>query len=138
MISIISSNINAHKLDELRALFISQWGKFDPFEKVISGIVIPGPVLALSGDTLIGGLSFTVYPGPENNEKALWINGLFVDPNYRGLGIASKLIKEAEGLCKEQSELFVYTEFPGLYEKSLWERVETSEGHVVLKKELSH
>jgi GNAT superfamily N-acetyltransferase len=138
MISIINSTFSSHSLVQLREWFESEWGIFEPFSNKKSDIVLPGPILAFSDDKLVGGLSFTAYGNPEKEEQALWINALYVEPQSRGLGIAIKLIDAAEKVAieYEHSELFVYTTFPELYQKSGWQILQTTGNYFVLKKVL--
>ncbi len=117
-----SSNFTSHHLILLREWFELTWGgKFDEFEALKMGMHLPSPVLALDDDKLVGGLSFTAYENPEENDIALWINALYVDSNMRGFGIGSKLISFAEHTAREAgfTKLYVNTNIPSLYLKKM-------------------
>lgn len=97
--------------------------------------LLPKPLLSYEGDKLVGGLSFIFFKHPENNEQVIWINALYIEPNSRGKGIASMLIKEAEKnvIDKGQYNLYVYTYKPNLYIKQHWEILNENENMYVLK-----
>jgi len=137
MIKIISSEVNASKLNEYYNWVVDEWGTVDSFDKVKNGLELPAPLLALNEGTLVGGLSFTVYQSPSGSGMALWINTVYIHENSRGFGIASRLILKAEEVSRKFCrELFVYTDKPDLYRKLGWRVVEEGEENTVLMKEV--
>ena len=135
MFSITSSNSAPEKLSKLREWFVAEWGEIDPFEGAHKGFNVPAPILALDRETLIGGLAFTSFSVPGKEEIGLWVNTLFVDPNYRGKGIGKKLIQEAkaEASRTDAETLYVYTDIPKFYQKLEWETMDTTDKNTVLK-----
>ena len=136
MIQIISSQFNSPHLPQLYQWFINEWGEVDAFDKSKYDLPLPSPLLALDGDELVGGLSFTAYDQPNGSEMGLWINALYVHPDQRGQGIASKLIDVAEKTASEShmNELFARTDIPVLYEKIGWKVLSvTCEGTILIK-----
>lgn len=129
MYSIINSDASPHHLPLLRKWFLEKWGRVDPFDFAL---------LAVDGEKLAGGLVFTTYPVSDDEERGLWINALYIVPEYRGEGIGSALIIEAEteALRMGYKELFVFTDIPRLYLKSGWLLIDDSARDKVFKKKL--
>lgn len=136
MFSIFSSNSKPHQLKQLHEWFVLEWGQIDPFEDTKNGFIVPSPLLAVDGQKLLGGLAFTRYPVPGSEEIGLWVNGLFVAPEHRGIGIGSQLIQaaEVESAGIKAIELFVNTNVPELYQKLGWLNVDGNGECKVLKK----
>jgi len=132
MISISSTQPKSQHFIHLQKWFESEWQKPYIVEKGI-----PHPLIALSDGVLVGGLAFTFYSHPEKDEMALWINALYVEPKYRGMGIASRIIKAAEEAC-DRTELFAFTDVPDLYEKLGWQKLKAESENVVLWKSLAN
>ncbi|HAK44899.1 MAG TPA: hypothetical protein DCO79_03115 [Spirochaeta sp.] len=130
MIEIIAVDTNPRHLEELRWLFLSEWGKAETFESAIS---------AVDDDEIVGGLIFTTYAVPGSDRKGLWINALAVVSEYRRQGIGSRLIStaESEALRNNNEELYVYTDVSGLYLQTGWIMVSEGGKHSVLKKVLN-
>jgi len=65
---------------------------------------------------------------------------VLISPAYRGLGLASKLVQaaEPEAARKGMKELFVYSEFPKMYEKLGWQIQESDGASKVLCKSLTN
>ena len=121
---------------EYDALLEKEWGnkeRSDAFRDV------PKPIALVIDNDLIGGLAFTRFKSPENNETALWVNTVLVKPGYRGHGYASRLINEAVSAAGEfgASSLFVYTEIPRLYTNLGWVVLSNDGAFSVLKTKLS-
>jgi len=122
MYKIIHSDTQPHYLKELREQFLKEWKEINPFEGIKHGFNIPSPLIVVSEKPLLGGLSFTWYPLSGTNKIKLWINGIRVLPEYRGQGIASRLIREAEREARRMNvkELYAFTHIPELYQKLGW------------------
>lgn len=84
----------------------------------------------------MGGLAFATYPRPDDGSSAVWINALFVAPDFRGQGIASKLVRaaEAEAGAHGIADLFVYTDVPRLYQNLGWQVLREDDENLVLTK----
>lgn len=124
-------------LDQLHDWFQLEWGEINGFQRDQTVREVPAPLLALNdGDELMGGLAFTTYPRPDGRAPGVWINALFVAPDFRGQGIASKLVRAAELESGGQDipALFVYTDIPHLYQNLGWLVVEEHGENVVLTK----
>ena len=123
MHKISNSNLDPDHLALLKDWFISEWGEVDPFDSSNEGVKTPSPVLATENGELLGGLSFCWARKPHAAELGVWINAVLISPEYRGLGLASKLVQaaESEAARKGMKELFVYSEFPKMYEKLGWQ-----------------
>ncbi len=110
-------------LNELRQWFELEWGQVDSFYGNHPEVDVPLPVVAVDEDgSLLGGLVFSSFTNPLKDDVAVWINAVIVSPEQRKHGIASKLVRRAEveaGLMAI-NELFVLSEYPGLYEKLGW------------------
>ena len=90
---------------------------------------VPQPILAQDDMALLGGLGFLWSPRPKKSVLGLWINAVIVAPAYRGTGIASKLITQAETDAKvaSQEKLFALTNIPTMNQKLEWTIVSLSE-----------
>ncbi|MBB6479516.1 GNAT family N-acetyltransferase [Spirochaeta isovalerica] len=124
---IITADYNSPYLEQLKKWFESEWKREYIFHRNI-----PNPLIALSGERLLGGLAFTEYPNPEKEGMALWINALFVKQENRKSGIASDLISAANEMTGSV-ELYVLTHIPLLYQKSGWTIISVEEKNSVLK-----
>ena len=139
MIEIESSNFSSHHLEQLHSWFVGEWGEVDPFVDCKNGVALPAPILALDCGVLIGGLSFTGCNKPNSSTVGVWVNALFVSPEKRGAGVASKLLETAEKEARKLgvNELYARSDVPALYEKLSWQVLhQTSEG-TRLKRDLS-
>ncbi len=139
MVSIVSSRSASFHLSQLREWMINEWRTVDPFDGVYDEPVVPPPVLVIDGDELIGGLAFTNAPVRGAEKIGLWINVLIVLPEYRGRGIGSKLVLEAEVEADDVNadELFVYTDVPNLYQKLGWSVIDDADTNTVLTKRIA-
>jgi len=116
----------------------------DSLEPESASLAPPPPLVAVDDDDrLMGGIAFTTYPEPQGNQPAAWVNALLVATEFRGRGIARKLICSAEIEAKRQgiTALYVYTDVPGLYLRLGWSLVghgkdNVSILHKVMQKEL--
>ena len=129
MYDITSTRVGSAYSDQLQEWFIAEWGQVDPFSSNDIDHPLPCPIIATQDNKLLGGLSFTFAKIPNSTELGMWINAVLVAPEYRGLNIASKLVQSAEVEATRMGEqhLYVYSEFPELYEKLGWQ-VEVIDG----------
>ncbi|MFA0085790.1 GNAT family N-acetyltransferase [Vibrio sp. 10N.261.51.F12] len=130
-----SKSDHSFHIAELYQWFNHEWQDVEPLITMKSGLIVPTPILALENECLLGGLVFTRFLSPLTNAHALWINAVFVKPEYRHRGIGSRLIRFAETvmLKQQEPELLVYTHIPALYEKLGWTHVEKNDDHVVMQ-----
>ena len=136
-----SSSVPTQLLSQLREWFESEWGEIDPFEGNHPEIVIPSPIVAVDDKTsLLGGLAFTSVSKPKSVDIGVWINMVLIAPSQRKKGIASQLVQSAEAEAERLGvpELFVLSEFPGLYQKLGWQIVglDKSQNETILTKAL--
>ena len=113
----IGENTDSPYIIELRNMLEQKWRKFSPFEDEKGGVKSPPAIIALKNNILLGGLVFSVWKEEEQSKFDVWINGLIVKPEYRGTGIASKLIREA---MTKAPLLFTKTDVENLYLKNGW------------------
>jgi GNAT superfamily N-acetyltransferase len=121
MISIVDSRISYIHLETYRQWISEEWGCEHSFESKDGPL--PSPLLALVGERLAGGISFTWHIAPEPPEMALWINTVYVEPAFRGKGVATALVAAADEHARMETgekTLLVYTDVPQLYEKNEW------------------
>jgi GNAT superfamily N-acetyltransferase len=134
MFRVVSSNSVPGHLTRLREWFLAEWGAVDSFEGRGKEIAVPPPLLAISDSELLGGLMFSAFRQPAGDDLGLWINALFVAPDHRRKGIASRLIRaaEAEAVSAGWRQIFALTDIPELYQNLGWQCIESShEGTVV-------
>lgn len=118
---IAESDLAAQRYDELYQLFQKEWPDFPPLDTAKQAV--PKPLVALtSSGALAGGLAFVEAKAPLSEERAIWINGVLVAPEYRRRGLASQLISTAEASALQLgiSRLYALTELPVLYCKLNW------------------
>ncbi|MEQ8955581.1 MAG: GNAT family N-acetyltransferase, partial [Gammaproteobacteria bacterium] len=89
----------------------------DPFEGPHRGFEVPGPIAALDGISIVGGLAYTSALVPGTGRLGLWINAVMVIPQYRRQGIATELIRHAlaKAALTTHNRLYVFTDRPELY-----------------------
>lgn len=133
----VTSDLTHFQVDKIKDVLEDIWEKVE-----LRSDGSPDPIAALNNNDVIGGLAFTYHPIPEPlpnaGKMALWINALAVTPRWRGRGIASRLIQEAEAQAKAAgaTEIYVYTDVPGLYLKLAWQKREDYDRNMVLSKSL--
>ena len=115
-------------LDLVTSWVHEEWGKDEPQDfadskrDLLDQPGCPPTKLAMRNGSAVGLVSFRRYPVPELEITGLWVNMLYVDQDHRHQGIGSELIQLAEKQSTEfDLQLFVYTPFPALYEKSGWQ-----------------
>lgn len=110
-------------LRELESLFLSEWSDFTFHDYDVS---LPSPLAAVAAPDLevVGGLAYAFYR--QADIEMIWINALYVLPEFRGNGIASKLIKKAmlEVMRLGQAKLLAYTHIPELYRGLGWSEMD--------------
>lgn len=128
--------VHSRLLKELATLCQLEWNDVEPFVTAQDGLPIPLPILAIEEELLVGGLAFTRFLEPNGTSQVIWINAVLVKVEFRGCGVASRLIKCAmeQLLDFEQSTLYVYTNIPKLYLQLGWEinTQGTDDEHVVM------
>lgn len=125
-------------ISEIADWYLGEWGHYDPSRKQ-SDIVeslqgylqddsLPQALVAINNKALIGVAQIkyrelSLYPQHEH-----WLGGVYVKPEYRGMAVSSKLIKQALKLAQTYnvSELYLQTLRldGGLYSKLGWQSVE--------------
>ena len=87
---------------------------------------LPLALVAVRGSTPIGFVSLTLYEKGIEQGRPHWIDALYIEPAYRGHGIARQLLHAAEekSIVLGLTELFALTEIPGLYHKCGWHSIE--------------
>ena len=89
---------------------------------------LPKTVIALRGDTLLGSASL-VRQTITHQHLLPWLSSVYVDPQYRGGGIASMLVKEVERAAADIGSEKIYLFTPSserLYASLGWELMEYS------------
>ncbi|MBR90612.1 MAG: hypothetical protein CMO66_04985 [Verrucomicrobiales bacterium] len=119
-----------------------EWGgaRGEVSEMLLESTQCPPALVALEGEIPVGLLAFKVHEFQPAVRDELWINALYVVPEFRGQGIAHRLVKAAKGSAREANRqaLFVYTDIPGFYEQLGWKQFSFNEasGMHVLAHEL--
>jgi len=139
MHSLISSNSAPHLLPLLREWFVLEWGNIDPFEGNEPSLIIPAPIFAVEGEKLLGGLAFSMARIPDSHEIGVWVNAVYVVPEYRGEGLGSQLVQKVktEAAAINIKPLYAHTDIPNLYQRLHWSTVNCSGDSFVLTKTLS-
>ncbi|MFM2486961.1 GNAT family N-acetyltransferase [Celerinatantimonas yamalensis] len=139
MITIVDSLLSDIHLETYRQWISEEWGQDHSFESLDRFKPLPSPLLAMVGERLAGGISFTWHIAPDYPKVALWINTVYVEPAFRGKGIARTLIAAADEHARtvtEEETLLVYTNVPQLYEENEWVPTRQEGEMWVLRKEL--
>lgn len=127
-------------VNALRALFLAEWARIDPFQDEAGSLPYPLVMWRSGEERLAGGLAFTRAPSPVDTSSSVWVNAVLVRPEYRRRGLATRLLLEAEGVSRERglNALFAYTARPALYTRLGWDRVRRdADGHGVMARWLS-
>ncbi len=115
---ISQADFDSTEARDLLTLLKSEWNDLEKLEKVREGMAIPRPLVALADSGVVGGASFTSYHAPDNGEVVLWLNAVYIEPQFRGRGIASQLIRAATRISPT---LYALTDVPQLYTKLGWQ-----------------
>ncbi|MFT6435863.1 MAG: GNAT superfamily N-acetyltransferase [Candidatus Azotimanducaceae bacterium] len=140
MFEIKSAGIHSYDAEVLRARLELEWGNIDPFEGSHANIAVPFPLILLDQQAgLAGGLAFSTFSHPTREVISVWINALLVEPEYRGEGHGSNLVRAAEVEAEKfkLKELFVLTEFPRLYQNLGWSIIKSAGSDCVLVKSMA-
>jgi len=138
MIQIKTGVTNVEDLSVLLKWLNELWPPFVSFDAEKKGLILPQPILAYENDKVVGGLAFTGYEKPQQDDIGLWINAVYVHEKWRGLKIASKLIRTAEIVATQYGHecLYAQTDVPHLYLNNGWKIVSENQGNTVLSKSL--
>lgn len=126
-------------IDELAQWYFDEWGDYvdnasvESFTAELNNYLnknaVPLIILALEDDQVIAAaqLKFremTIYPDKEH-----WLGGVYVAENYRGVKVASALVKQVESIASTLgvTKLHLQTEnlTGGLYARLGWQPIET-------------
>lgn len=83
---------------------------------------LPITFIAIENGVLLGTVGIWRADLLSRQEIYPWLSALIVNPNFRKKGIGEKLQKYALDYCDSMgySEVFLYTDLAGYYEKSGW------------------
>ncbi|MEM6344916.1 MAG: GNAT family N-acetyltransferase [Bacteroidota bacterium] len=115
--------------------YYAQWGYEVPENSVVkeeekltqflNRDKLPLSLVAYEGSNLIGGAQLKFYEMSIYPEKEHWLGAVYVAPEFRGRGIAAKMIKRILELAKHYQvpNLYLQTEHldGGLYARMGWE-----------------
>ncbi|EGR0068483.1 GNAT family N-acetyltransferase [Vibrio parahaemolyticus] len=119
-------NENSQYWIALEKLFQTEWSNFLFAETYKSENYLPPVLVALKNNEVIGGLAYSRYQEPNGNSEVIWLNAVFVSPEWRGQGIASELINRGVNQVSElfQNNLYAYTNVAQLYKSLGWSVVD--------------
>ncbi|WP_261815306.1 GNAT family N-acetyltransferase [Vibrio gallicus] len=117
---------NSHYWGSVERLFQSVWPDLLLADTYTPDVQLPPIVVALQGSEVIGGLAYSWFQEPHTNASVIWLNAVFVSPQWRGRGIASELINHGvrQVANSPQSRLYVYTNVAQLYLSLGWSVVD--------------
>ena len=125
---------------ELEGLFQSEWSGFKFKDTYEENVNLPPVITVLCDNVVIGGLAYSYFQEPHQVRDVVWINAVFVAPQWRGQGIASELINRGVRQVSStvQTQLYAYTNITGLYQGLGWSVVdiESEPNHKVMSIEL--
>ncbi|OQQ03665.1 GNAT family N-acetyltransferase [Vibrio crassostreae] len=132
---------NSPYWSELEGLFQSEWSDFKFKDTYKENVQLPPVITVLRDNVVIGGLAYSYFQEPHQVRDVVWINAVFVDPQWRGQGIASELINRGVRQVSSavQTQLYAYTNIMGLYQGLGWSVVdiESEPNHKVMSIELN-
>lgn len=141
-------------IPKIAAWYFDQWSDRIPensaeeisrrLEKYLNRDKIPLALVAVDNDSLLGVGQLKYYEMDIYPLKEHWIGGIFVPPEHRGKGIATRLVTRLTdiALTQEVSTLYLQTEQlnGGLYTRLGWKPVERvvykGQEVLVMKKQL--
>ena len=125
---------------ELEGFFQSEWSGFKFKDTYEENVNLPPVITVLRDNVVIGGLAYSYFQEPHQVRDVVWINAVFVAPQWRGQGIASELINRGVRQVSStvQTQLYAYTNITGLYQGLGWSVVdiESEPNHKVMSIEL--
>ncbi|MEZ9189035.1 GNAT family N-acetyltransferase [Vibrio sp. 10N.286.52.F8] len=125
---------------EVEDLFQSKWSDFKFKDTYEENVNLPPVITALRDNVVIGGLAYSYFQEPHQVRDVVWINAVFVAPQWRGQGIASELINRGVRQVSStvQTQLYAYTNVMGLYQGLGWSVVdiESEPNHKVMSIEV--
>ncbi|MFQ2106677.1 GNAT family N-acetyltransferase [Aeromonas rivipollensis] len=112
-------------LARLEQLFQSAWPDFLLRDTYTQNARLPPVLVAVMNEVVVGGLTFSRFKEPHRSGEVIWINAVFVSAEYRGKGLASRLINAgvSQTLASSQDYLYAYTNVPALYQSLGWSEV---------------
>jgi putative hydrolase of the HAD superfamily len=104
---------------------------------------LPLALIAIDGPRPVGYVSLIELQLIEAKGQRYWVDGLYVEPTYRGRGLASRLLQE--GVRKATTlgldHLSAYTTKISLYRRNGWAPVQKADlsmpGPIVMRQEIS-
>lgn len=145
---------HTNEIPQIAEWLNNEWGYLHPdrsyqdlcvqLEKRVNFTIPPVHIVALDGEKLLGIIALKPTEMEFFPQRQNWLGSLFVAPEYRGYGIATKLEKEIVRLAKSLSisKLYLQTEVldGGLYTKLGWKGLEEITGQgikvLVMEKQL--
>lgn len=121
---------------------------YDFFESIIKNSLIknklPLTFIAIEDNEIVGTIGLWRSDLMSRQDLCPWLSALFVKENFRGKRIGQKLQNFLVEYCRKVgfTELFLYTDICGYYEKTGWEYLEdgveySGEYIKIYKKEIS-
>ena len=108
--------------------FSSKWGVpkeayLECMEDYLSGKTEYGWYLCLDGDKIIGGMGVIENDFHERKDLAPNVCAVYTEPDYRGKGIAGRLLDFTvdEMKSKHSTPIYLITDHVGFYERYGWE-----------------
>lgn len=113
-------------LARLEQLFQSAWPDFWFRDTYTQNACLPPVLIVVMNGVVIGGLAYSRFKEPHRSGEVIWINAVFVSAEYRGKGLASRLINAgvSQVLASSQEYLYAYTNVPALYQSLGWSEVD--------------
>lgn len=141
-----------HLIAELAVLNFNEWGHYKPGNTVEAQTErmratcgrgsVPTAVIAIEDGQLLGGALLLEHDLDARPNLTPWLAGVYVKAEYRGRGVASRLVTRIveEATRLGVPELYLCTpDAQGLYAKLGWEKVEDVDDGVtvtVMKRDL--
>ncbi|WP_310597460.1 GNAT family N-acetyltransferase [Aeromonas aquatica] len=124
-IELLHCEENSPYLAQLDQLFQSEWSDFRLCDAYTKDANLPPVLVAVMNDVVMGGLAYSRFKEPHRSGEVIWINAVFVSAEYRGKGLASRLINAgvSQTLASSQDYLYAYTNVPALYQSLGWSEV---------------